>query len=165
MQEEVENRTVSLSISTAKLTGRVLKDAIAKYLNHRKAVKSDKLRESDIVPHGKQSVKQLGQQGQGVSNMETTSLRVRSFDRVARKYGVDYAICKDKSADPPKYQIFFKGKDGDAIAAAFQEYSAKEIRRESKARPSVIAKLHKFTELVHSQSRDKVKSKEKELEL
>ena len=165
MQEEVENRTVSLSISTTKLTGRVLKAAIAKYLNHRKSVKMDKLREDGIIPHGKQTVKQLGEQGQGVSNMETTNLRVRSFDRVARKYGVDYAIRKDKSTDPPKYQIFFKGKDSDAIAAAFQEYSAKEIRRESKAKPSVIAKLRKFTELVRSQGRDKVKSKEKELEL
>ena len=32
MQEEVENRSVTLAISTTKLTGRVLKAAIAKYL-------------------------------------------------------------------------------------------------------------------------------------
>lgn len=165
MQEEVENRTVSLSISTTKLTGRVLKAAIAKYLNHRHAVKAGKQHDGSVSPQGKQTVKQLGEQGQGVSNIEQPNLRVRSFDRVARKYGVDYAIRKDSSTDPPKYQIFFKGKDADAITAAFQEYSAKEIRRESKKKPSVLAKLHRFTELVRGQSRDKVKNKEKELEL
>lgn len=165
MQEEVENRTVSLSISTAKLTGRVLKAAIAKYLNHRKAVKAGNQHDGSVFPQGKQTVKQLRKQGLEVTNMETTSLRVRSFDRVARKYNIDYAIRKDNNTDPPKYRIFFKGKDGDSIAAAFQEYAAKEIRRESKEKPSVIAKLRKFTELVRSQSHDKVKSKEKELEL
>ena len=165
MQEEVENRTVSLSISTTKLTGRVLKAAIAKYLNHRKAVKTDRGLTAGVTPQGKQTVKQLRKQGLDVSDMETTNLRVRSFDRVARKYGIDYAIRKDKKTDPPKSRIFFKGKDGDSIAAAFQEYSAKEIRRESKAKPSVIAKLRSLTELVRSQSRDKVKNKDKELEL
>lgn len=165
MQEEVENRTVSLSISTTKLTGRVLKAAIAKYLHHCKEVKAGIPHDGSVSPQGKQTVKQLGEQGQGVSNMETTNLRVRSFDRVARKYGIDYAIRKDKNTDPPKYRIFFKGKDGDSIAAAFQEYSAKEIRRESKAKPSVIAKLRSLTELVRSQRRDKVKNKDKELEL
>lgn len=165
MQEEVENRTVSLSVSATKLTGRVLREAIAKYLNHRKAVKAGRQYDSSVSPQGKQTVKQLGEQGQGVSNIEQPNLRVRSFDRVARKYGVDYAIRKDNSTDPPKYQIFFKGKDADAITAAFQEYSAKEIRRESKKKPSVLAKLHRFTELVRGQSKDKVKNKEKELEL
>lgn len=165
MQEEVENRTVSLSVSATKLTGRVLREAIAKYLNHRKAVKAGRQYDSSVSPQGKQTVKQLRKQGLEVSNMETTNLRVRSFDRIARKYEIDYAIRKDNNTDPPKYRIFFKGKDGDSIAAAFQEYSAKEIRRESKKKPSVLAKLHRFTELVRGQSRDKVKNKEKELEL
>lgn len=165
MQEEVENRTVTLIISTAKLTGRALKASIAKYMNISNKVKADRQRDKAITPKGKQTVKQLGEQGQGVSNIEQPNLRVRSFDRVARKYGVDYAIRRDNSTDPPKYQIFFKGRDADAITAAFQEYSAKEIRRESKKKPSVLAKLHRFTELVRGQSRDKVKNKEKELEL
>lgn len=39
MQEEVENRTVTLVISSTKLTGRMLKSAISKYLAHRRARK------------------------------------------------------------------------------------------------------------------------------
>ena len=35
MQEEVENRTVNLAISTTKLTGRTIIAGIRKYLQHR----------------------------------------------------------------------------------------------------------------------------------
>ncbi len=37
MQEEVEQKTLTLSISAARLTSRVLKSAISKYLAFRKA--------------------------------------------------------------------------------------------------------------------------------
>ena len=37
MQEEVENRTLTLVVSGTKFTGRLLKAAISKYLAHRKA--------------------------------------------------------------------------------------------------------------------------------
>ena len=40
MQEEVENRAVTLVISATKLTGRLLKAAILKYLASRKERKS-----------------------------------------------------------------------------------------------------------------------------
>ena len=42
MQEEVENRTVNLAISTTKLTGRSLVNAFRAYLNHRRNVKARK---------------------------------------------------------------------------------------------------------------------------
>lgn len=55
MQEEVENRTVNLAISTTKLTGRTIIAGIRKYLQHREKVKMKKAR--DPAVHGKQSVK------------------------------------------------------------------------------------------------------------
>ena len=42
MQEEVENRTVNLVISTTKLTGRALLSAFRKYLQYRKSRKAEK---------------------------------------------------------------------------------------------------------------------------
>ena len=36
MQEEVENRTLTLTVNATKFTGRVLKAALSKYLAHRK---------------------------------------------------------------------------------------------------------------------------------
>ena len=86
MQEEVENRAVTLVISATKLTGRLLKAAILKYLASRKEKRLQKARAAPEKPTGKQTVKQLIGQNQGVSNIEITDSNIKSFERVARKY-------------------------------------------------------------------------------
>ena len=91
------------------------------------------------VPSGKQSVKELIGQNQGVSNIDIARTDLKGFEGIARKYGIDYAIRKDKSVDPPKYLVFFKAKDADAMTAAFNEYTAKTMNREK--RPSVLKQL------------------------
>ena len=108
MQEEVENRAVTLVISATKLTARLLKAVILKYLASRKEKKLAKARGAPEKPTGKQTVKQLVGQNQGVSNIEVTERNIKGFDRVARKYGVDYAIKKDKTGEIPRYLVFFK---------------------------------------------------------
>ena len=156
MQEEVENRTLTLAVNGTKFTGRMLKAAIGKYMAHRREVKQQKNRDGPVVHHGKQSVKQLVGQGQGVDSIELTDPSTREFDRIARKYGVDYAIKRDRSSDPPRFLIFFKGRDNDAITAAFQEYAGKKVRKAS--RPSVLQKLAVFKDMVRD-SAEKVKKK------
>lgn len=158
MQEEVENRSVTLIISSSKLTGRMLKSAIDKYLAHRKA----KTQSPDVRPTGKQTVKQLVGQNQGVSNIEINDKNIKDFERVARKYGVDYAIKKDKSASPPKYMVFFKARDADALTAAFEEYSRKAAKTMEK--PSVIQKLRKLSPL-QAERKAPMRNKDKGLEL
>ena len=83
MQEEVENRAVTLVISATKLTGRLLKAAILKYLASRKEKRLQKARAAPEKPTGKQTVKQLIGQNQGVSNIEITDSNIKSFERVA----------------------------------------------------------------------------------
>ena len=156
MQEEVESRTLTLMVNGSKFTGRMLKAAISKYMAHRKEVKQQRNRDAPVVPHGKQSVKQLVGQGQGVDSIELTDPSIRQFDRIARKYGVDYAVKRDRSSDPPKFLIFFKGRDNDAITAAFQEYAGKKVKKAS--RPSVLQKLAMFKDTVRD-SAEKVKKK------
>ena len=165
MQEEVENRAVTLVISATKLTGRLLKAAILKYLASRKEKRLQKARAAPEKPTGKQTVKQLIGQNQGVSNIEITDSNIKSFERVARKYGVDFAVKKDRSVSPPKYLIFFKGRDADALTAAFREYTAKDVRRASKDRPSVLEQLRALKAKVLSLTPDKSRSKDKGLEL
>lgn len=106
MQEEVENRAVTLVISATKLTARLLKAVILKYLASRREKKLAKARGAPEKPTGKQTVKQLVGQNQGVSNIEVTERNIKGFDRVARKYGVDYAIKKDKTGEIPRYLVF-----------------------------------------------------------
>ena len=163
MQEEVENRTVTLIVSGSKFTGRMLKTAISKYLAHRKEKKMQSQRDGPVIPHGKQTVKQLVGQNQGVSNLEITDPSIKEFERIARKYGVDYAVKKDRSCDPPKYLVFFKARDADALTAVFTEYSSKKVKKAEKSdRPSVLEKLKRFKEMVKNTVVDRNKHKEME---
>ena len=165
MQEEVENRTLTMIVSGTKFTGRLFKAAISKYMAHRRENKLEKQRSRDspVTPKGKQTVKQLIGQNQGVSNIEINDPSIRDFERIARKYGVDYAVKKDRSASPPKYLIFFKARDADALTAAFTEYTGKKVKKAEKTeRPSVLAKLAQFKELLKNTVVDR--SRRKELE-
>lgn len=159
MQEEIENRTVNLAISSTKLTGRLLLKAFGAWRQHRKNVKAKKLQKSEEKPVGKQSIKELIGQNQGVSSIPMQDTDIRDFEPIAKKYGIDYAITKDKSVKPPKYTVFFKARDADAMTAAFTEYSNQKLK--SKARPSVLKQLKKLKELV-SAIPDKVRQKSQE---
>lgn len=158
MQEDIENRSVSLAIRTSKLTVQTLKNAISKYLAHRKGKRVHKGQMPEVISRGKQTVKQLVGQNQGVTNIEVTEKNIKSFDRVARKYGVDYAVKKDRSVSPPKYLVFFKARDADALTAALTEYTAKTMRR--KERPSVRTKLTQFRDMIKRPVADKSRRKE-----
>ena len=165
MQEEVENRTLTLIVSGTKFTGRLFKAAISKYMAHRREKKLNKQRgrDSPVTPKGKQTVKQLIGQNQGVSNIEINDPSIKDFERIARKYGVDYAVKKDRSASPPKYLIFFKARDADALTAAFSEYTQKKVKKADRSeRPSVLEKLAQFKALLKNTLVDR--SRRKELE-
>ena len=158
MQEEVEQKTVALVISASKLTGRELKKAIVKLLAHMKDKKNH-----PHIPQGKQTVKQLAGQGQGMSSIQITDQNIKDFERVAMKYGVDFAVMKDKHEVPPKYVVYFKGKDADAITNAFKEYTSDMVKKA--ARPSVLAELRKLAALAKNTVIQKVKHKDKEQSL
>lgn len=150
MQEEVTQKTIALVIKTSKLTAGVLKAAMRMYLNRQK--------QKTQRTHGKISVKKLVGEGAGVSSIEVTDGNIKSFERTARKYNVDFAVKKDKTTDPPKYVVFFKGRDTDAIAQAFKEFVYGNEKK--KGRVSVREKLNRFKEAV-SQDNNKERSREK----
>jgi len=158
MQEEVENKTINLAISTSKLTARTIINAFRAYKQHRDKVAA----RAGPYPHGKQTVKELIGQNQGVTNIEIQNTGIRDFERVARKYGIDYAITKDGSTVPPKYLVFFKARDADAMTAAFNEYGAQQIRK--KQRPDIMQELAKLKTLVATIP-NKVRNKKQERDL
>ena len=116
----------------------------------------------DVKPTGKQTVKQLVGQNQGVTNVEIEDKSIRDFERIARKYGVDYAIKKDKASEIPKYLVFFKARDGDALNAAMTEFANKKLKTKSK--PSLLKKLRDLSPLDKGRT-PKVRNKDKGLEL
>ena len=160
MQEEVENRTVNLAISTTKLTFRTIVNGYNAWKRHNQSKVAQKTAQ---LPIGKQSIKELIGQNQGVSSIPIEKTDLKGFEQVARKYGVDYAVKKDRSSSPPKYLIFFKGRDADALTAAFTEYTNKKVKKATKTeRPSVLAKLNQFKEMVKNAVVDRTKRKELE---
>ncbi len=104
MQEEVTQKTIALVFKSSRLTADVLKKAMKMYLEHRKQGKQ--------MPHGKISVKELVGQGMGASSIEVTDNNIKSFERVAKKYNVQFAVKKDKTEKPPKHIVLFKGAFG-----------------------------------------------------
>lgn len=160
MQEEIENRTVNLAISTTKLTARGIIRLAAKGLAYIKR-KSREAALKNEKPDGRQTIQQLIGQNQGVTNIDISQTDLKGFEKYARQYGVDYAITKDKSVFPPKYLVFFKARDADAMTAAFNAYSA-EVLAKSK-RPSTLNRLHKLIDAVKSIP-TKVTSRDKQRE-
>ena len=152
MQEEVESRTLTLAVNGTKFTGRMLKAAVTKFMAYRRSHKA-----ANVHPKGKQTVKQLTRQGQGVNTMEIADENLRQFERIARKYGVDYAVRRDKDAEPPRFLLFFKGRDADAITAAFKEFMTARERKSE--RPSALQKLRELVPVTGTQ-----KEKKRELE-
>lgn len=159
MQEEVENRTVNLAISTTKLSGRTLISAFRKYMQHQAEVKR---RKNSQKPMGRQTIEELVGQNQGASNIPIDQTDIKGFKKILDKYGVDYAVTKDASQEPPRFQVFFKARDGDVLTAAFKEYSVSLANKEK--RPSVLAQLNKFKELVSALPK-KVREKKQERDL
>ncbi|RGM78854.1 PcfB family protein [Butyricicoccus sp. AF22-28AC] len=160
MQEEIENRTVNLAISTTKLTARGIIRLAAKGLAYIKR-KSREAALKNEKPDGRQTIQQLIGQNQGVTNIDISQTDLKGFEKYARQYGVDYAITKDKSVFPPKYLVFFKARDADAMTAAFNAYSA-EVLAKSK-RPSALNRLHELIDAVKSIP-TKVTSRDKQRE-
>ena len=148
-----------MSVNTAKLTGRIFKAAICKYLTYCKNRQAEKRM---VIPHGKQSVKQLIGQNQGVSTIESNDPHIRNFEKIARKYGVDYAIKKVKTEGKPKYVIFFKARDADALTQAFTEYTRKSAEREKK--PSVRKVLQNLIAKSQNKERERTKDRNRRAE-
>ena len=93
---------------------------------------------------GKQSVKTLIRQGQGVSSIPLADEGLKDFQKIAKKYGVDFAVVKDKNSEPPVYTIFFKAKDMDAITRILKDYADMQVKKPKKVRTSVLEKLKKL---------------------
>lgn len=164
MQEEVENKVVVLMENCSKFTARELKQALAKVLQEAKAEKTKishslgQHRENDAAPHGQMSVKDLAAQDRGMQSIEVTDENIGSFNRIARKYGIDFAPFKVKGED--KYLVFFKAPDTDAMTAAFQEYTRRQVQRAG--RPSVLARLQHIKQRLQNVVKDKIRHKEPE---
>lgn len=180
MQDEVNEKTISLCVQCTKMTAGILKAVLRKFLNDRERAKQNKVqvrqaakrgraqekgkvkeqkRQQKRMPHGKQTMKQLMSKGARLSNILITDQNIGSFDRVARKYGIDYSLKRDNSVSPPKYMVFFRARDVDVMTAAFREYAGVAMKKSRK--PSIRKKLQKAIQRT-AKHRERVKTRQKD---
>ena len=80
MQEEVENRTVNLAISTTKLTALSIVRLGLKGIAYIKR-KSQEAAMKNKKPTGKQTIQELIGQNQGVTNIDISKTDLKGFEK------------------------------------------------------------------------------------
>ena len=162
MQEEVTGKTVALIVDGAKMSEQVFEKAVKKFLEEVQKSRQPK------IYRGKQTLKQLAGQNAGLANIEISDRNIKAFTHVAKKYHVDFALKKDTAAEQPRYMVFFKSRDADAITAAFQEFASRRMGREE--RPSIRERLNQAREQTEQKAdhrtvdREKVKVKDRSVQ-
>lgn len=151
MQEDVERRTVALTVNATKLTGRVLAKALAALLR-----KIQKEYRAGQTPQGKQSVKKLMNHGVATNTLPLDG-ETRLFDQVARKFNVDYAFFK---TGPNKHLLFFKAGQADAITTCFSEYTKLMMNRAKSKKPSIIRTIKDFADKARTKPREHERKRE-----
>jgi uncharacterized protein YueI len=146
MQEEMNEKTVSLIIRGTKVTAVVLKDAMKMFLrqtsnrvSNGRDGKGTSEKQKQVSQTGKTSLRKMMKEGSELSNIEISDENIKSFEKIARKYSIQFSLMKDKSHDPPRYLVFFKARDVNVMQAAFREYTGATLNR--KTRPSIRKKL------------------------
>ena len=152
MQDEINEKTVTLYIKTGKLTAEMLQKAMKDLLAKGR-------QQIGKQPHGKQTLRQLMKQNTGVSNIEITDGNIKAFESTAKKYGIDYALKKDATEQPPRYLVFFKGRDADVLTAAFKEFSTRKLTQEQ--RPSIRKVLAAFRDKAKQLNANRQRTKNK----
>ena len=153
IDEDVSRRTIALSIRTGKLTARVLAYAL-----QAAGRKIQKERRAHQTPHGRQCVKKLMAHGAATNSIELTGAP-KDFDRVARKWNVDYAFYK---TGPDKYLLFFKSGQADAITACFGEYSRRVLDKAKTDRVPIREQLRRAAAEILRQPAPQKKDRVKE---
>ena len=157
MQEDIENKIVVMIENCSKLSAQELRRALEKVLAEAKNGKGRK-NARDTDPHGKMTVKELAAKDKGMQSIEVNDDSIGSFNRVARKYGIDFAPFKVKGEN--RYMVFFKAPDADAMTAAFTDYTRRQAKKAS--RPSIRQKLELLKSQIRQPKKEKVRNREPE---
>ncbi len=169
MEDEVNERVVSVAFSAARFTATTLARALTQIIaadRARSARRAQTRVMADERPrHGKMTLRELNEQNAGAVSIEVNEGNIKSFDRVARKYGIDYAVKKDKTCEPPKYFVFFKARDQESMMSAFKEFVDLNTRRQNRKNfKDVIGNFKEMAKSVNKQF-DKVKNRHQEQSL
>jgi hypothetical protein len=118
--------------------------------------------QSGGAKEGQQTLKQLAQHGDKLSEIPLNSDSIKEFTHIARKHGVSFALAKDDSKNPPRHTVYFKSKDTVSMSAAFKEYIAKELSKTKTKGKPFKERLKKAKEKVVVTDKEKTAKREVE---
>ena len=137
VNEEMSAKSLHFMVEKgAKPTVRMFINILKAYMRHRH---DKKYFGKEKVPTGKMPVKKLIKQGKGAQKIELDGEDIRLFNRLAKKYGLDYAVVKDKEAGT--YKIFFKAQDADAISDLVADYTRRTLGKKKVPRRACLISL------------------------
>ena len=156
-QDQINERNCCLIIKGGTLTARMLALAMRAFLHTGKVVGRNL-----TTHHGKQTLRQISKSGGKLESVEVGE-DVKSFEGIARKHGVDFAVKQDLSSDTPRHLVFFKSRDAASMDLAFREFMAKNLTR-GKEKPSLDQTLEQMQAKIQNQVLDLNKHKDRGLE-
>jgi hypothetical protein len=152
LQEQINKESIAITVKASKLTAKTLAILLQK-ISRMIAKKHTEAQ----TPNGRQSVKKLMKH-----NVPTNTIEISGdkglFERVARKWNVDYAFHKTGS---DKFLLLFKSGQADSITAAFSEYSKLVMKRARDKRPPIMERYKRAAERAE---RERPKHKERRRE-
>ena len=155
MQEEVTQKTIALSVKTARVTADVLKNMLRKYLS------GQKQKGKNPYKVGKQSYKELKSQVLVYPILKSQMEISSPLSVWTKKYRLDFALKKDSSTKPPTYYVFFKGQDTEMMNLAFKKYLGVQMNKKDK--PSIMKKLMHFKDAVSKgKNRERAREQQKD---
>ena len=138
MDDEVSEKTVNIVISTTRITFQTITNGIRLYLARHSGYAEQQQGQEELPrKRGKQTVKELMQQDQGVKTIEVNDAKIRELERLMRKNGIDFAITKNRKTKPPRFLVFFKAKDEDVLHAVLSEMVGKQIHGKTSVRDQI----------------------------
>lgn len=124
--DELNEKTVALIIKGVKVTPSVLAAAMRLYLAAQKQMQNQGILSRKV------SIQELTGKDGNLESIQVTKENIKSFEKVAQRYGIEYALKRNSAAETPTYYVFFKAKDLEAMTAAFQEFTVQELKNEKR---------------------------------
>lgn len=169
MQEEITQRTMAIIIRGTEFSASTLQRSVKAVVRRMHS----SVQNRQAAEHkGKQSLKSLQKENAALETVELNQKNLGGFERIAKKYGIQYSLMKDKTSSEPQYILFFKGKDASVMETAFQEYAYKKHGiRDRESLRDLLKKIQEHPEQYqnrtmtkqHKKTRSKQKVKAREV--
>ena len=116
MQEDVDNKTIALAVKATKITGKLIKEAVVKFLQLCKKGMANRAQNKS----GEVSLDDLRSRNGELNSVVIQDSDTKRLDKVCRKYHVRYSVFKK---DNDQFIILFKSPDAESMRYAMEEFA------------------------------------------